>query len=254
MFGVAFALALGPQRRKVRDTLRWVRGKQGGLREQGELFQTFIEYAQCLAEGLAAERPEAEQAVHHVEREHLLQAALAGGRGAVLVTAHAGPWDAAARLLCSSLDRPATVVMTGEADPAAQHLHDGVRARSGVRVVHVGGHPLDALPLLRELKGGGVVAVQLDRGAPSGRGISVQLFGREFVLPEGPFRLAALANVPIVPLFARRTGHFQYNLLVYPAIELGRSAQPAEYSAAAQAAADAMADFIAHHPTQWFNF
>jgi predicted LPLAT superfamily acyltransferase len=74
------------------------------------------------------------------------------------------------------------------------------------------------------------------------------------VVPEGPFRLAALANVPIVPIFARRTAHFQYDLLVYPAIELGRTARSSELTAAAQTAADAMADFIAKNPTQWFNF
>jgi KDO2-lipid IV(A) lauroyltransferase len=254
VFGVAFALALGKQRRKVRDTLRWVQGNKGLVSEQRQLFATFVHYAQCLAESLAAERPEAAHAVHRVEGEHFLRAALAGGRGALLVTAHAGPWDAAAKLLCSSLDRPAVVVMEGESDPGAQELHDGVRARAGVRVVHVGAHPLDGLPLLRELRAGGVVAVQLDRGAPSGRAISVRLFGREFFVPEGPFRLAALAQVPIVPLFVRRTGHFQYDLLAYPAIELAARARAPELQAAAQTATDAMAGFIARYPTQWFNF
>ena len=254
VFGVAFALALREQRRKVRDTLRWVQGDQGLVREQRQLFATFIEYAQCLAEGLAVERPEAERAVHRLSGAQFLHAALAGGRGALLVTAHAGPWDAAAKLLSSSIDRPAVVVMEGEADPNAQELHDGVRTRAGVRIVHVGGHPLDGLPLLRELRAGGVVAVQLDRGAPSGRGISVQLFGRDFVVPEGPFRLAALAGAPIVPLFARRSGHFEYDLVAYPAIELPRNAREPELKVAAQTATDAMARFIAQYPTQWFHF
>jgi lauroyl/myristoyl acyltransferase len=73
-------------------------------------------------------------------------------------------------------------------------------------------------------------------------------------VPEGPFRLAALAKVPIVPLFARRTGHFEYDISVYPALELGQNALPSALGVAAQTAADAMADFIARYPTQWFNF
>lgn len=253
-FGVLFALALHAQRRKVRDTLRWVRGRQGFWREQREVFQTFVRYAQCLAEGLAAERPEAAQSRYEVEGEPFLREALAGGRGALLVTAHAGPWDAAARILRGALDREVTVVMTSEPDAGARSLHDRVRARAGVHVVHVGAHPLDALPLLRELKAGGIVAVQLDRGAPSGRELAVRLFGRELLVPEGPFRLAALAGVPVVPLFVRRTGHFQYQLVVNRAIHLSQRAREAEMASAAQAAADAMAEFIAHSPTQWFNF
>lgn len=254
VFGVAFALALSKERHKVRDTLRWVQGEKGGLREQAQLFSTFIGYAHCLAESLAAERPEAANAECRVEGEHFLREAMANGRGALIVTAHAGPWDAAARLLKTTHEREVVVVMTGEADANARLLHDRVRTRSGVRIVHVGSHPLDALPLLRELKRGTLVAVQLDRGAPSGRGILTQLFGRALEVPEGPFRLAALAGVPLVPLFVERVGHFRYNLVVYPSIELSRAARSRELGAAAQSAVDAMAAFIARSPTQWFNF
>ncbi|HWA74774.1 MAG TPA: lysophospholipid acyltransferase family protein [Polyangiaceae bacterium] len=254
LFGVAFALALRPQRQKVRDTLRWVQGETGQLREQRQLFATFIQYACCLTESLAAERPEAANAECRVEGEERLLAALSQGRGALILTAHAGPWDVAARLLRANHGREVVVVMEGEADEDARALHDRVRTRTGVRIVHVGKHPLDALPLVRELKAGTLVAVQLDRGAPSGRGISTQLFDRELLVPEGPFRLAALAGVPIVPLFVERTGYFRYNLVVSPLIELARSAGSKELHAAAQTATDAMAAFIARAPTQWFNF
>ncbi|MGC4094694.1 MAG: hypothetical protein QM756_43610 [Polyangiaceae bacterium] len=71
---------------------------------------------------------------------------------------------------------------------------------------------------------------------------------------RGHFRLAALAEAPILPLFARRRGFFQYDLVVYPPIELGRRANGDELGRAAQAAADAMASFIVESPTQWFNF
>jgi KDO2-lipid IV(A) lauroyltransferase len=184
LFGVAFALALRPQRQKVRDTLRWVQGETGQLREQRQLFATFIQYACCLTESLAAERPEAANAECRVEGEERLLAALSQGRGALILTAHAGPWDVAARLLRANHGREVVVVMEGEADEDARALHDRVRTRTGVRIVHVGKHPLDALPLVRELKAGTLVAVQLDRGAPSGRGISTQLFDRAGRRPD----------------------------------------------------------------------
>lgn len=254
VFAVAFAVGLPERRRAVRENLRWVRGPVGRWQERREVLGTFVSYAHCLAEALAEGRPEAESCrISRRGSEHL-EAELARGRGAILVTAHTGPWDVAARLLRDGLGADVVIAMTKEPDPRARAFHDAIRERSGVRVAHVGAHPVDALPLLRHLKNGGVVAAQLDRGAPSGRVLSVELFGRGFTVPEGPFRLAALAGVPIVPLFSRRLGHFEYEIVISPAIELARSAPPEALQRAAQVAVDAMGAFIRQSPTQWFQF
>jgi lauroyl/myristoyl acyltransferase len=121
-------------------------------------------------------------------------------------------------------------------------------------VLHIGSNPLDSLSVLRELRAGSIVAIQLDRPAPSRRELEVELFGRRVRVPEGPFRLAALARTPIVPLFARRRAHFDYELTVFPSIELEAAATVEELTRAAQAATSAMAEFLARSPTQWFNF
>src|SRR5262245_57505318 len=86
VFGVAFALALPDARRKVRASLRRVRGDAGTLRSERELYTTFVRYAQCLAEGLAVERPEARAARCTVHGASVLERALANGRGAIIAT------------------------------------------------------------------------------------------------------------------------------------------------------------------------
>ncbi|MFZ5894009.1 MAG: lysophospholipid acyltransferase family protein [Myxococcota bacterium] len=251
-FGVLSALMLPAQRKRVAETLRRVHGDEPAPAR--EVYATFVQYAQCLAEALAAGRPEAEGAVCHVQGEAFLHSVLERTQGVILVTAHTGPWDAAARSLKRAFQRDVVVVMREEPDPAAAALHDRVRTEAGVRVVHVGNHPLDAMPLLRELKRGSIVAFQLDRSPPNSRELQVSLFGRAGSLPEGPFRLAALSGAPILPLFARRRAFFEYDLTVYPPIELARDATPTDLERAAQAAADAMQRFIRESPTQWFNF
>jgi len=254
LFGIAFALALPEARRRVRETLAWVRGPRSLVREELDTLRTFVSYAHCLAESLANGRPEASRPRVRVNGEHHLSEALARGRGAIVVTAHAGPWDATASLLAGFTSAEVIVVMRPERDAEARALHDAARARGGVRVAHVGEHPLDALPLLRHLERGGLVAVQLDRGAPSRRTLDVELFGRPFAVPEGPFQLAALSGAPLVPLFAKRTGYFAYDFVVHPAIELTKRSGRAELERAAQAATDAMASFLRDAPTQWFRF
>jgi len=129
-----------------------------------------------------------------------------------------------------------------------------VRERSGVRVMHVGDHPLDALPLLRHVRNGGAVAIQLDRAPPGGRFLDVELFGAPERLPEGPFRLAALSGAPIVPIFAHRRGYFRYEVSIAAPIAVPRRATQLELQRAAASAAGIMQAFISRHPTEWFHF
>ena len=253
-FGTAFALALPETRQRILRNLRRVKGQRSFLSEQRDVVQTFNSYASCLAESLGIDRADGQNTeLSLLGREHL-RSALELGRGVIMVTAHIGPWDCAARLLAKDFSADVIVVMLAEPDEAARKVHDAVRERSGVRVMHVGDHPLDALPLLRHVRGGGVVAIQLDRAAPAGRVLNVELFGAAESMPEGPFRLAALSGAPIVPIFAHRLGYFRYEISIEAPISVSRQATPAELQLAATRAAQAMQSFISRHPTEWFHF
>ncbi len=160
-FGVAIAAVLPGMRRTVRGNLRTVVGPRSAWLEHVDVARTFASYAGCLAESLASERPEAKRARRRVVDRTLFDVLERPG-GLILATAHVGAWDVAASLLARDVKRPVIIVMQAEQSEAARRLHDGVRERGGVRVVHVGDHPLDALPLLHHLRDGGVCAVQLD--------------------------------------------------------------------------------------------
>lgn len=254
LFGTAFALALPDTRSRVLDNLRRVKGQRGFLKEQRDVLETFTSYAACFAESLGIERRDAEDTELTIHGEEHLKQALAAERGVILVTGHIGPWDSAARLLAKDFSADVVVVMLAEPDERARKLHDSVRERTGVRVMHVGDHPLDSLPLLRHVRNGGVIAIQLDRAAPGGRYLDVEMFGGKEQLPEGPFRLAALSGAPIVPIFAHRAGYFRYEFSVEAPIHVGRAAARAELTSAAAQAAKSMQSFIVRHPTEWFHF
>jgi KDO2-lipid IV(A) lauroyltransferase len=156
--------------------------------------------------------------------------------------------------LSSAFPAKVVLVMAAERDPAARALHDEVRQRGGVEVLAVGETPLDALPLLRHLRAGGVAAFQLDRSAPSARVLEVSLFGRPFAVPEGPFRIAALARVPVLPLFAARRGYFSYQIEIGAPLDCQPQASEADLVRVARGCAQRMQRFIMAHPTQWFDF
>jgi KDO2-lipid IV(A) lauroyltransferase len=254
VFGAAFACLLPRERARIRESLSIARGSRSGLAEHLDVVRTFVTYAHCLTESLAMERPEAKAAVPEVLGGEHLGAALSGGRGVVIVTAHTGAWDAAARWLARDHGLDVMLVMAAEDDERARALQDGLRERLGVRVAHVGGHPLDALPVLRHLRRGGAVAVQLDRVARREGAVEVRVGGRPFSVPAGPFHLALLSGAPIVPVFTRRLGYFRHEIRVCPPIRLEPRSGRSGVSRAAAAAALEMERFVSENPTQWFHF
>ena len=254
LIGAAFALALPDARHKVRESLRLALGQRSAPAEGVDVLRTFCSYAACLAESLGAGREEGRRARVEVQGERHLKDALRAGRGAVLVTAHIGPWDVAAQLLAADLGKKVAIVMEAEPDADARALHDEVRRSSGVEVVVIGASPLDALGVLRQLRSGGLVAFQVDRPAPNARSLPATLFGQPFPVPEGPFRLAALAGAPVLPLFSSRSGYFNYEIEISDPIHCRKAAARTELARAAQLTVDCMERFILAHPTEWFHF
>jgi len=147
------------------------------------------------------------------------------------------------------------MVMQRERDASARELSDSGRlAHGGLDIVHVGEDPLASLPLLRQLRAGGVVAMQVDRVPRGMSARRVTLFGRPGAVPEGPLRLAQLTGAPIVPVFSARSGHRRYAVYVRDPVTVSRHADDNEIDTAAQRLADALGEFVSAHPTQWFPF
>jgi KDO2-lipid IV(A) lauroyltransferase len=121
-------------------------------------------------------------------------------------------------------------------------------------VAHAGDDPLSALPLLKHLREGGIVALQIDRSPEGMRSRRVRLFGAEGRIPEGPLRLAAASGAPVLTVFAARLGHGRYEVVAREPVWLERGAGEEEIDAAAQKVADGLTEFVRARPTQWFHF
>jgi KDO2-lipid IV(A) lauroyltransferase len=252
-FGLAAAALVPDARRAVRDNLRLLRGPQPRLREAFGVAQTFTTYAGCLAEILSSGSKNARVPVATFVGRPFLDAVLARKTGFVVVTAHTAGWEIVGPLLTRDFAIKLMIVMEAERSAAARELHDRARLASGVAVAHVG-DPLASLGMLKHVRNGGALALQIDRVAPGMRTRRVELFGREGVVPEGPLRIAQMARVPIVPVFCARVAYRRYVIQIQEPVELPPRAPDAQVDEAAQRLAGGMTEFLRNHPTQWLRF
>ncbi len=129
--------------------------------------------------------------VSNLER---LDAVLARGRGAVVVVAHLGNWDAGGAWAGATGRKVATVAEVLK----PRRLFDlfcEQRARLGMTV-----YPAErgvGAKLVKAAEQGYVVAILADRDL-SRRGVEVEFFGARTTMPTGPASIAMRAGVPIL--------------------------------------------------------
>lgn len=190
----------------------------------------------------------ARTSMRHAERLH---AAVAAGRGVIVVTAHVGPFDAVAQLALV-LGLRLTVPVEPIEPPALRDLVTRLRASHGVRYAPLGVATLREI--VRALRRGELVALALDRDVLGG-GRPLPFFGRTATFHEGPAVLAARTGAAILPVFAVREGLRRASVVIGEPVALVRDerGQP-DVAATLRAVVGVLERFIAAHPDQWLVF
>lgn len=134
-----------------------------------------------------------------------LRAALARGRGLVIVTGHFGSWEVAGALLAAN-GLPVHAVVQRQSNPLFDEAVNALRDRAGIQVID---RRVAARRGLEILRGGGMVAFVADQDARSS-GIFVPFMGRPASTHRGPALLALRSGAPLFLGWARRLGTGRY--------------------------------------------
>jgi lauroyl/myristoyl acyltransferase len=254
---VLMAPFLVSARRAVVERQRLLYGRRNPAAEFIGATKTLVEYACCLSESLGASRPGAAPPEVEVRGAVDISQLLDSKIGMVVATAHVGPWEGAALALAQGAERSVLLVMEEERDPAASRFEDDLRRARGLRVVRLGQSPLAALPVLEHLRAGGIAAMQIDRPTRAGARMEAEFLGSSVEVPEGPFRLALLAEVPILPVFAARVGFMRRLVVVgkpvWPVVDRSLPRRERLLGLASQVLLQLEAH-LREFPTQWFHF
>jgi lauroyl/myristoyl acyltransferase len=132
-----------------------------------------------------------------LQRKELMDAAVAGGTGAVMVVNHGGNWDLAGAWGCLRYGGLTTVAERLKPEGLFDQFV-AYRESVGMNVVPLG--DADVIRrLARALKDGQIVPLLGDRDI-SRNGVIVDFFGEPASLPAGPAVLGMLTGAPVMPV------------------------------------------------------
>ena len=184
--------------------------------------------------------------------EETMRAALAEGRGVVLVTGHIGNWELLAqRLVLAGF--PGTSLARANPNPyIARWLH-GRRTSAGMRMIDR--DEGDVIPqILAHLKEGRAVGLLIDQDTRVTSAF-VPFLGRPAATPVGPARIALRGNVPVVVALICRSerGHLA-TVEPMPLDDLTEGTEEERIQVALTRMNDALSAAILRAPEQWVWF
>jgi len=256
-FTLFFFFFAAPARRTVLANLGVILPGSSWAINHLRAFRTFYNYACTISEAAIHKINKEEFSYEIVGAEWLEQ--LGAAPGAIVLTAHMGNYDLGAALFAEKFHREIRMVRAPEPDrQTAEHLSASVeKAGDGaVKVDYNTAGALLSFDLLKALREGEIVSIQGDRVEGDVAQISARLFGKEVRLPNGPFVLALVAQMPIYPLFIARSGYRSYQVIVREPIRVLRRSGTREDDIEEGVAkwCAVLEEIIAPRWDQWFAF
>lgn len=183
-----------------------------------------------------------------LDRDEILDAAVASEQGALMVVNHSGNWDHAGAWACLRYGGLTTVAERLRPEGLYQRFLD-YREGLGMEILPTG-EPGLIRTLSRRLREGRLVPLMGDRDI-SRNGIVVDLLGEPASFPAGPATLGLITGAPVHPVTlwfedGRAMGH------VHDAVPVpSEGSRAAQVQAITQGIADAFGEGIRRHPVDW---
>lgn len=220
-------------------------------------YQHHLQFAQLLLDRLLLWQGKLEQFQFETHGRELLESK--AGKGAVLLGAHLGSFDAL-RALGQGLERRIHVVAFRAHAAQINRVQAELNPDANVRVLELTPGDINGILELKAcIDRGDHVALLGDRLAPSAkeRVCRVPFLGADAAFPQSPWILAALLDCPVRLVTAMQTGARAYRVRVEPLAEriaLPRKDRESHVRPYVTAFARRLEELCCDHPCQWSNF
>jgi len=248
-----YVLIHGTAREASRGYLQRLRGEASLLAVHDHI----LRFAQCTLDRLFFVRGIIEPFEVHSHGEEHLRELFRERRGAILLGAHLGSFEAMQRM-ADSREMPIHVVGYFRNAKMFNAALNRLNPRSKARLIEFDPESIDFVLKIREIiEGGGLVAILGDRTRPGGRSATVSFLGELAHFPTGAYLLASVLKCPVYLTFGLHTPPNRYDLyceLFSERIKLPRRGRKAALREQAQRFAERLEHYCRLAPDNWFNF
>ncbi len=192
--------------------------------------------------------------LHGRAGEENLKAALADGKGGIVVTGHLGHWELGGLMLARH-GLPLTVITLEEPSTGLSHWREACRRQLGIKTITVGpGHPFAFVEMIQTLRRNELLAMLVDRPY-AGTGTAVDFFGHRTEFSTAPALLHQHTGATVLPAFVVQDDAGGYLTLAEPLVPMDDSTDThAALATNTQRIATVFENIIRRHPEQWFNY
>jgi predicted LPLAT superfamily acyltransferase len=249
-----YALLDRPARRASRQ---WWTVIQGTAPTFGTMYRHILRFAQVTLDRIFLLQGKTKHFAVVSHGHELLEQAREQGRGAILVGAHLGSFEAM-RARSHATAIPLSILGHFENARMINALFSVLNPGAAARVIHISPGSVDFIfKVQQRVEAGEFVAVLGDRTGLNERSMVVDFFGAPARFPTGPFTLAAVLKCPLFLTFGLYREPNRYDLhceRFAERVELPRKNREAELRALVQRYAQRLEHYCRIAPDNWFNF
>jgi predicted LPLAT superfamily acyltransferase len=257
-----FLLFSPDAKRQTRRYLRRALGREPGWAEH---YRQVHAFASVVLDRFYLARGQLHRFALRVDGDAHVQRLLAQGRGAFLLGAHVGSFEAL-NAVGRGRRLPVAMVMYPDNARLIQSMLQAVAPQALLKIIAIG-RPGSTLAIREWLDGGGLVGVLGDRLPPAraGAGASrggvrrLPFLGRDAAFDDGPLRLALVLRRPVLFMVGLYRGGNGYDVRFEPLADF--SQPPADGAAREALLQQALRAYVARlealcreAPYNWFNF
>ncbi len=249
---IAYSLS-GDKRRTIIANQRRVLGNASSLRLHWQALRVIVNlfHSYHMLARLPTMDDEQIRRAVVFEGDEELAAALAGGRGAIILGAHIAGFNILAPF-AAIRNQPAGAFVEPIQPPELFEFVSQIRARTGLQLFLADRE--GAVRALRLLRDNGVLLVAADRYLGT-NGTQVRFFGRPAYLSHGPVVLAQRHGTPILPTTLRRLKDGRFLARILPPLTLVDSGnRRADLDANMRVLAEALERTVGGAAEQWLIF
>lgn len=181
-------------------------------------------------------------------------AAIAGGRGAIAVTAHFGNWELLGHVFGIVTGGRGAFIVRPLKDADLDDIVEERREVTGNRVIR---NEDSAHAVVREIREGRLIGILADQNRDRRKGIFVDFFSKQACSPDGAARIALSLKVPIFPTYICRDQESKFMHVVRfgePFAMNFDAPRDAEVARLTRLANASLEDAIRRSPSEWLWF